>query len=121
MDPVSPEQGSKLRDRRIALGLTQLEIAEKIGVSRGYISQIEKGRTAPPSAKVSYRYALALEWPRDRVQRILDKPTRETTDAIVRELPSPLHDYVVDFLEERLAEMELRLKASIRSHAGDRG
>ena len=108
MGPVTPEQGAQLRDRRIALGLTQLDVAEKIGVSRGYISQVEKGLTAPPSTKVLSRYSMALEWPRDRIQRILERPTRESTDAIGR-AADDVHDYVVRVIDERIAELERRL------------
>jgi len=36
--------GSKLKARRRQMGLTQLELAEKIGVSESYICQIEKGK-----------------------------------------------------------------------------
>ena len=37
--------GEILRDRRKALGITQKELAEKIGRERTYINRIEKGET----------------------------------------------------------------------------
>ncbi len=37
--------GEVLRDRRKALGMTQKELAERIGRERSYISRLEKGET----------------------------------------------------------------------------
>jgi transcriptional regulator with XRE-family HTH domain len=36
--------GRKLKDTRLALGLTQAEVAERLGVSPSYISVVEAGR-----------------------------------------------------------------------------
>jgi len=36
--------GPKLKSRREEMGLTQLELADKIKVSESYICQIEKGK-----------------------------------------------------------------------------
>lgn len=37
--------GEVLRDRRKALGMTQKELAERVGENRTYINRIEKGET----------------------------------------------------------------------------
>ena len=37
--------GEVLRDRRKALGITQKELAERVGRERSYISRLEKGET----------------------------------------------------------------------------
>ena len=37
--------GEVLRDRRKALGITQKELAERVGRDRSYISRLEKGET----------------------------------------------------------------------------
>lgn len=47
------------RDGRLALGLTQLALASKVGVARSYIAAIERGR-ANPSLDVIVRLAAAL-------------------------------------------------------------
>lgn len=56
-EPGSPERaefnakalawyyGEVLRDRRKALGITQKELAERVGRDRSYISRLEKGET----------------------------------------------------------------------------
>ena len=42
-----PEFGRQLSSARLLAGLTQTEIAEKVGVSRQHISNIETGMTSP--------------------------------------------------------------------------
>lgn len=45
--------GKKIKDKRTSFDLTQEQLAEKLGVSKGSISSWEKGRTAPRMDKVS--------------------------------------------------------------------
>ena len=42
-----PELGRRLSSARLLVGLTQADIAEKVGVSRQHISNIETGITSP--------------------------------------------------------------------------
>ena len=39
--------GSNIRRRRLELGLTQEQLAERLNVTQGYISDLEKGKRAP--------------------------------------------------------------------------
>ncbi len=39
--------GAKLRYRREALSLTLEEVAQRVGISAGYLSEVERGKTAP--------------------------------------------------------------------------
>lgn len=41
---TAKEVGALIRDRRTALGLSQLQLAEKVGVSRVWIVQFEAGK-----------------------------------------------------------------------------
>jgi transcriptional regulator with XRE-family HTH domain len=50
-----------VRDARSRTGLSQERIAEKAGVSAGYIAHIETGRTRKPDRRVLHRIAKALE------------------------------------------------------------
>lgn len=50
--------GWRLAERRHALGLTQAEVATRMSVSKGRVSQIEHGRT--PTVDVIARYVAAL-------------------------------------------------------------
>jgi transcriptional regulator with XRE-family HTH domain len=51
-----------LRKRRRELHLTQLELAEKLGVSRPYIAEVEAGKSIP-SLETVERFAKALDCP----------------------------------------------------------
>jgi transcriptional regulator with XRE-family HTH domain len=52
--------GSAVRDRREALHLTQEEFAERAGIHRTYLSDIERGTRNPSLVNIE-RVALALE------------------------------------------------------------
>lgn len=67
-----------LRTERIAFGITQAELAKRIGVSRQTISSIEKGETVPG-------LDLAL-----LAARILQKPV-EAIFNLERECPIKFH------------------------------
>ena len=51
---------TRLRETRIRQGLDVPGLAERSGVSKAYIWQIESGRRASPSARVLHRLAVAL-------------------------------------------------------------
>lgn len=52
--------GPFVRRRREELGLSQTRLAELVGTSRGYMSQIEAGRTQLPNPSLRRRLAEAL-------------------------------------------------------------
>jgi transcriptional regulator with XRE-family HTH domain len=53
---------NRLRAARVVLGLTQLQLAEKIGTKEIEVSRFETGR-AEPDAEVKRRIAEALQKP----------------------------------------------------------
>ncbi len=55
----TPAVGSTIRERRLAAGLTLVELAEGSGLSQPFLSQVENGR-ARPSMESLYRIASAL-------------------------------------------------------------
>ncbi|MQY72258.1 MAG: helix-turn-helix domain-containing protein, partial [Dehalococcoidia bacterium] len=59
--------GARVRELRILAGLTQRELAEKIGVDFSYLSKIENGVLPPPSEKVILRLAEALNADKDEL------------------------------------------------------
>lgn len=65
------EVGSRIRERRQALGLTLAQLGEASGVSRAMISEIELGRKNP-TLRVAYDLALALG---TTIAELLDAPT----------------------------------------------
>lgn len=54
------EFGQKVRDRRIKEGLSQQELADKIGISRNYLSQIERGQATNLSWQVREKLSSVL-------------------------------------------------------------
>lgn len=52
--------GKRIQKRRKEVGLTQEELADKVGVSRAYMGYIEQGRNAP-SLEVLEKIAKVLE------------------------------------------------------------
>lgn len=47
MDEELKKIGQRIRDNRISLGISQIELAERLGVMNSYLSQVEKGRRYP--------------------------------------------------------------------------
>ena len=54
--------GKRIQRKRKEMGLTQEELADKIGVSRAYMGYIEQGRNAP-SLEVLDKIARILKTP----------------------------------------------------------
>ncbi|WIN00964.1 helix-turn-helix transcriptional regulator [Actinoplanes oblitus] len=50
--------GYRLAERRKSIGLTQAEVAERMGVTKGRVSQIERGEVATVDAIARYVHAL---------------------------------------------------------------
>jgi transcriptional regulator with XRE-family HTH domain len=50
---VSNELGRRIRNRRLAAGLTLEQLATKSGFGKGYLSRIENGKKMPPIATLS--------------------------------------------------------------------
>jgi len=59
--------GSNLRNARLRAGVTGLELAELVGVSRMAVSNWENGRNAP---SYEHRQAIARALGRKRIERL---------------------------------------------------
>jgi|SRR5687768_4933588 len=59
-----------LKEARTRAGLSQPELAEKVGVDKSYISKLERGVESPPSRKVTVKLAEALGI-FDKIKRVL--------------------------------------------------
>ncbi len=64
--------GQKVKKRRRQLGMTQVELRAKTGLSQEYISMLEKG-TFDPTAPVIIKLAVALTMSADELLGINDK------------------------------------------------
>ena len=47
------EIGEKIKRRRVSLGLTQEELAARVELSKGFISQVERDLTSPSIATLT--------------------------------------------------------------------
>ena len=54
-EEVARSLGHEVRTRRVTYGITQEELAEQVGVSRSYLSQIERGLRTRLSSKIRRR------------------------------------------------------------------
>lgn len=73
--------GSELFDMRSAKGMTQLEIASRANLGRGYYSQLENSKKGPPSPAVLQRIVYALELSNMQAQRLLAAAVAERCAA----------------------------------------
>ena len=78
--------GQKIRKIRKAHGLSQEELAEKVGISTPHMSHIETGNTKL-SLPVFVDIAAALEV---RADDLLDNPTAATTSSSLDEIAAVL-------------------------------
>lgn len=54
--------GKRIRERRLAFGLTQAQLSELSGITQGHISQLEKGERVPTVATLrKLRDALVVD------------------------------------------------------------
>jgi len=60
--PLDPavHVGRRIHDARKAAGLTQHELATRLGTTQEYVSRVERGK-ATPSVENLYRWATAVE------------------------------------------------------------
>ena len=96
--------GPKLRALRRAAGVSQRELAEKVGVDFSYISKVENDRLPPPAAETIEKICQVLEVGTDELLGLTNK------------LPSDLRQLLVenkgarDFMREaqgmRLSDRE---------------
>ena len=64
----------RLHDRRKAMGLSQSDLAGVLGVAQSYISQIESGRSGPPTVDRAFDLARACETSVDYLIGLTENP-----------------------------------------------
>ena len=70
--------GEKIKELRIGAGLTQGEVAEKLNVTPGFISNVENGRTAMTLRLLIY-YAKLIGVSVDSIVGFVDEEYKETS------------------------------------------
>lgn len=91
----APTLGAWLRETRARHGLTQKDLAERAGMSRSYLCDIERGRGASPSVATLDALARALGIERADVLRaagVLERPAGQSGDVGERRLVALYRD-----------------------------
>ncbi len=83
--------GKKVRDRRVKEGFSQEELAHQVGISRNYLSQIERGQATNLSWQVMDRLTSILglkgEQQEPPIQGVADLPPSLAEFAKAAKLP----------------------------------
>ena len=74
--------GCALRELRRSKGISQRNLAEKVGVDFSYISKIENDRLPPPAADTIVKICEALEVPPDSLLALSGKIPKELEETI---------------------------------------
>lgn len=107
----------KIRSLRIAKGWSQQQLADKIGVPRTNISQLEQGRRPNPSAEKLVKFASVLDVNINEFYEAMGI-RNNTAQVPERRLESP--EEILERL--RLATpMSIPVYSEFRAHAGDTG
>jgi transcriptional regulator with XRE-family HTH domain len=105
--------GQALRELRRSKGLSQRNLAEKVGVDFSYISKIENDRLSPPAADTIVEICNALEVPVEELLALKGKIPSELEDTIGSS-PAALkfvrHAQAMDLTEEEWKKLTHQLK-----------
>lgn len=96
--------GTMIKELRIQQGLTQNQVAEALGVTPGYISNVENNRTAMSLRVLTY-YARLIGRSLDSLVGVLDSDYTET--ALDRELYQAIITLDTETKEKLLKTIEL--------------
>ena len=96
--------GSRMKELRIKMKLTQAEVAKALNVTPGYISNVENNRTAM-SLRILIYYARLLNISLDSLIGRIDSEYRET--ALDREISQQLQKLDVPQKQKLLKTMKV--------------
>ena len=74
--------GERLRELRRQAGVTQRDLAEKVGLDFSYISKVENDRNAPPAADTIVKICRALEVPAESLLAIKGQIPSDVAERI---------------------------------------
>jgi transcriptional regulator with XRE-family HTH domain len=94
----------RIKQRRLEAGFTAAELAQRAGISKGYVSEIESGHAQRPSAAVLYKMATVLG------TTVADLLEQEST-PVAATVPEALKQFAAD---AGLPEGDVRMLAQIK-------
>ncbi|MHB8624608.1 MAG: helix-turn-helix domain-containing protein [Aggregatilineales bacterium] len=97
--------GERIKLRRSEKGITVAALAERVGVSRGYIHSLENGTTKNPSAEILYNIAVEIS---TTIEDLLDQQELVSNYA---DIPASLDEFAK---KEGLSEQDIQMLANIR-------
>ncbi len=102
--------GDTIRQQREQMGSSQAQLAIAAGLSQGYLSQIENGEVANPSAAVLFRLAQALHLdPRSLL------PEENLYSGAFDRLETPVDPDLLRFLAQLTHEQQVSLLGFLKT------
>lgn len=102
------EQGARIQQRRIELGLKQVQLAHRIGTDGGTISRWERGVASPRDlTKLAQALRVSIDWIKTGVTGAAPEKPRESEVADAFQILSemePLSPEESEFLRQQVAE-----------------
>lgn len=102
--PMNKDLGKKVKELRIANHLTQDQVAKALGVTPGYISNVENNRSLMTLRMLTY-YAQLTGMSLDYLAGTIDEDYRET--SLDRELLALIHDFSPEKKEKLIQLIQL--------------
>lgn len=102
---ITPE-GQVLKQLRAKCDLSMIDVAEKLGISDSYVSQIENGRANPPKDEMLDKFlALYGGVKKKYFQELCRQWEQEITDA----------DFIIDNVEKLSSDNQKLIKAMMQT------
>lgn len=114
MDRFLRDLGERVKRARQERGLSQSDLAERLGLSDAYISKIEMGKnamTVTVLAKLSDALGVSTDW-------LLRNQTREAQEITIAELEEMFQDCSPSE-QTTLMKLLQHMKAALREHKKD--
>ena len=102
--------GKKLQALRRAKGISQRDLAERVGVDFSYISKVENDRLPPPAAETIERICSELSVPTDELMGLTDKLPTDLRQLLVENQSA--RDFMRQAQQMALSESEWQKMAS---------
>ena len=116
-----------LKAFRKANNLSQVQLAEYLGVGQSFISQIEKGDRPLPYEYISKISANAHRWDTSMLDTTLlgmdtlrESPktfTRDHIHAAIESVMDPSTNFIVNYLERKVADLEKKVEELLKENA----
>ena len=103
--------GKAIAERRAALGMSQFDLAERLGIAPASLSRIENGLAAPRFSRLE-EIAEILDCPVSVLFRSTEETLTDTSDAIAElivSLPVEKRKIVFDLVSRRLCAKAIKV------------